>query len=83
MHGEQTGAATINGFLVDARVTPITNSANYTVPSGQMLVVLSVKRISGTGVVTSRVNGQFVYQGNGVAETNTALNSFFNPISTS
>lgn len=76
-----TTSARINGFLADATVTPLTqNSSSYTVPAGQMLVVLNCKRSSGTGTVTASIDGLTIYQGNGTSNGTAGLSDAFQPL---
>jgi len=68
-----------NGFLADAKVTPIT-SFSIVVPANRMLVVLNVKRSVAIGSVLSRINGAVVYFGDGSSSGTAGQNSFFNPL---
>ncbi|MAY52191.1 MAG: hypothetical protein CMC75_02885 [Flavobacteriaceae bacterium] len=71
----------INGFTVDANVTPITSGANpsYTVPPNKILIVLSFINASTTGSSLFALNGTNIYSGNGNSDNTVGQNSFSGP----
>lgn len=81
--GSACAYATFNGLLVDQWATPITSgAATYTVPPGQILVLMGVSNASGYAVTISQNGQQLSYSlGNNTNSSNPGLYSAFqNPI---
>lgn len=78
----------LNGFLVDATTTPLTQSVTtadlYTVPAGKTLVLLSCRNTSNAhGYARITVDGTILYNGSGndgALSTGNFLTSFHQPI---
>lgn len=76
----------LNGFLVDNNVTPITQevttTTSYTVPTGKSLVILSGANRTGTSIVIRIIaDGAILFDGiANDATTSTKTTSFQNPI---